>query len=77
MLFTRGDVRFEEGGAGIGIVLHYVGGTFEFLPQDSDAILVDHPPQVVGGVEGILDADQMPVIADPSCPVFRLLAAAK
>lgn len=56
-------------------MLHYVGGAFKLFPQDLDAELVHDSPQVVGGVEGILDADQMPIIPNPPGPVFRLLAA--
>lgn len=78
-LFTRGgvegDIRFEETDTGIRIMLHYAGGAFKLLPQDSDAELVHHSPQVMGGVEGVLDADQMPVVPDPPGPVFGLLAA--
>lgn len=56
---TGGWYRFvwlEKGDAGVFVVLQYIRSSFELLPQDFDAELVNHTTEVVRDIEWVLYA---------------------
>eukprot|EP00242_Pyramimonas_sp_CCMP2087_P004100 CAMPEP_0198219242 /NCGR_PEP_ID=MMETSP1445-20131203/73212_1 /TAXON_ID=36898 /ORGANISM="Pyramimonas sp., Strain CCMP2087" /LENGTH=134 /DNA_ID=CAMNT_0043896575 /DNA_START=602 /DNA_END=1003 /DNA_ORIENTATION=+ len=50
---------------------HELGGAHKLVPQHADASVVHHAAQVVGDLEGVLDADEVALVAHAPRPLFR------
>jgi hypothetical protein len=69
----RGHIWLKERDTGVCIILQYIGGTLKFLSEDLDAELVNNTAKIMGGLERVLDANEMPVVSNTSCPVLHVL----
>jgi hypothetical protein len=67
-------VGFKKSHARVIVVLQYGSSSLKLLPDDAYCLPVNYTAQVMAGLEGILDAHQMTVISNTSCPALLLLA---
>lgn len=72
-LFTYKGLK--QSGGRVGVLTQYSGSTLELVPQNTNAVAVNYSSKVMGNFEGVLDAYQVPLVANTPRPVFLVLAA--